>query len=159
MNLSRNIIKELEEYREGQPACQRKANGESLNKKMRYAHIWIPPERREVYNEDQKAYVSINTAAVKHILLASALEHPKAFTPQHNMELVIDLMQQVFQELGSASHFSSPHALLSGLSIPHLSILASQEDHKMKLAMAVKEQCRTLKETTMSKVSTECKNF
>ncbi len=151
-----NVLKELDVYREGQAEHQKNANGESLNTKLRYSHIWIPPENREAYSEDQKAYVSINTAAIKHILLAAALEHPKVLSPQQDMELVVNLMRRVFQELASASNCTY-HAFLSGLTIPHLSIMASQEDHKMDLAMAIKEQCRTLRTTTMAKVHNGCK--
>ncbi len=156
-DLCLNILRELDEYRKDQAENQRDANGESLNKKLRYAHIWIPPEKRDVYNEDEKAYVSINTAAIKHILLSAAVENLEAFSPKQNMELVIELMHRVFQELGSASNFSSPHAFLGRISIPHLSILASQEDHKMELAMAVKGQCEILRATTMTKVSMRSK--
>ena len=151
------ILRELEECREAKSENQWNAKSERLSKKLRYAHIWIPPEKRTVYNEDEKGYVSINTAAIKHILLAAALKHPEVLSPKQNMELVINLMQHVFQELGSSCHYSSPHAFLIGLSIPHLSILASQGDHKMELAMAVKGQCRMLRAMAMSKVSTKCK--
>ena len=156
-DLSLSILRELEKNGESQPEYQWNAKSESLSKKLRYAHIWIPPEKRTCYSEDEKGYVSINTAAIKHILLAAALKHPEVLSPKQNMELVINLMQRVFQELGSSSNFSSPHAFLSGLSIPHLSILASQGDHKMELAMAVKGQCRMLRSMAMSKVSTNYK--
>ena len=146
-----NIVKELDEYLKD--SFQRKEVGERLNLALRYAHVWIPPEKRGMYNEDQKAYVSINTAAVKHILLSAALEQPEAFSPKENTELVIDLMKKVFHSLGDPTRFSSPHAFLSGCNISHVSVLASQAAKKVPMALNAKEQCGVLLEKAMTTVS------
>ncbi len=145
-----DIVKELDEYSKG--SSQMKEANERLSQALRHAHIWIPPEKREMYNEDQKAYVSINTAAVKHILLAAALEQPEAFSPQENTEIVIELMKRVFHSLGNPTRFSSPHTFLPGSNIPHLSVLASQAPNKALMALNVKEQCRFLMERAMTVV-------
>ncbi len=128
---------------------------ESLNQVLKYEHIWIPPKVRKLCNEDEKAYISINTAAMKHILLAAALKEPEAFSAKQNDDLlvVMKLVRLVFTELGDPSKFSSPHAFLEGVRIRHLSVLSSQAENKMALALTVKEQCRLLVLGAMTKVS------
>ncbi len=142
------IVKELSIYKNS----PEKILGDRLNQVLKYAHIWIPPEMRELYNEDEKAYVSINTAAIKHILLTAALEEPEAFSAGENEELVLRLVRLVFTKLGDPSEFSTPHAFLEGVRIPHLSILASQAENKMALALSIKWQCRMLVSGAMTKV-------
>ncbi len=145
------LMKELEEYREGSSKC--KTMAQRLSKELRYAHIWVPPEKRKLYQEDQKSYISINNAAVKYILLSAALELPEAFSDKDNMDLVLKLMKHVFEVLGDSSRVSVPHTFLRMIDVPHLSILASQEKHKMSAGLLIKEQCRTLALETMSMVS------
>ncbi len=149
------ITKELDAYLES-PEKQR---GQRLNQVLRYAHIWIPPETRRLYKEDEKAHVSINTAAIKHILLAAALENPEAFAEEKNEELVLQLMVLVFKTLWDKAQFSSPHAFLKGTRIPHISVLSSQAPNKLALALSVKEQCRMLVSGAMTKVSQICRYF
>ncbi len=142
------IVKEIDSYLEN----PQKELGQKLNQVLQYAHIWIPPEKRELYQEDKKAVVSINTAAIKHILLKAALEQPEAFSAEKNEDLVWKLVTLVFTKLGDPSEFTSPHAFLEGVSIPHLSILSSQAENKMALAQGVKWQCRMLVSEAMTKV-------
>ncbi len=136
-----------------------KEHGEQLNEELRYVHIWIPPEKRRQYYEDEKSHISINTAAIKHILLAAALKMPEAFAGKEDKELVHQLMILVFKTLGDPSEFSSPHAFLTGVRIPHFSVLSSQARNKMALALSVKEQCRMLVSGAMEKVSHMCHSF
>ncbi len=123
---------------------------------MRYGHIWIPPGKRTLYNEDEKSYISINTAAVKHIILTAALANPAAFTASGDMDLVVELMQQVFRTLGNVSQYSVPHALLGGCNIPLFSVLGQAAEQKMAMALCIKEQCETLLSTAMTKVGKIC---
>ncbi len=146
---ARHILKELDNYL-GHLDELEKSAGDLMNRKMRYAHIWIPPGKRKLYNEDEKSYISINTAAMKHIILRAALAKPEAFTASGDMDLVVELMQQVFQALGNT--FSIPHALLSGCSIPLFSVLGQAAEQKMAMAVCIQEQCRTLLSTAMTKV-------
>ncbi len=144
-----DIIMELDAYLES----REKHLAERLNQKLRYSHIWIPPEKRKPYNEDEKAHVSINTAAIKHILLTAALKNPEAFAGKEDKELVHQLIMLVFNTLGDPSEFSSPHAFLKGDTIPHISILSSLAPNKLELALSIKEQCRMLVSGSMTKVS------
>ncbi len=143
------VMKELKEYVES--SSKSKHIAQRLNKELRYAHIWIPHEKRKTYHEDQKSYISINNAAVKYILLSAALKQLEAFSKTENPDLVVELMQHVFKVLGDTSLVSSPHTFL-GIDVPHLSILASQETHKVAAGLLIKEQCRTLALETMTVV-------
>ncbi len=111
-----------------------------------------PPWGTETIEWKLKSYISNNTAAVKHILLRVALEHPEAFSGEKNTELVMKLMKIVFNTLGDPSQFSSPHAFLPGVCIQHLSVLASQAARKAELALNTKDQCRTLVSKAMTAV-------
>ncbi len=145
-----DIPKELEAY--SKVTVVKHSVNEILNRKLRFAHIWIPPGERRGYNEDEKSYISINTAAIKHILLNDAFKHPEAFVSEKNMELVVKLMQGVFNTLGNPYHLSSPHAFLHRSNIPHLSVLASLRNG-MTLAMDMKTECRVLLALTMQQVN------
>lgn len=127
-----DIIKELDEYCTGVGANSESA--ELLKHKMRYCHIWMPPGKRKLY-EDQKRYTSTNTAAVKHILLGIALVRTEALLTKKNTDLVIQLVQMVFKNVVNPSQFSSPHALLRRTTIPHLSVLASATAKKTQLGL------------------------
>ena len=142
------IVKQINHY----IACRKKELGERLNQVLQYAHIWIPPEKRHLYQEDEKAYVSINTAAIKHILLTACLKQPEAFSGKENWLLVFQLIKLVFTKLGHPSEFSTPHAFLPGVRIPHVSVLSSQADKKLELALSIKEQCKMLVSGAMTKV-------
>ncbi len=144
------VIKELNGYVES--TIEKKKITQELNKKLRYAHIWISHEKRKLYHEDQKAYISINNAAVKYILLNAALEQPEAFLDKENMDLVIKLMKTVFEVLGDTSRISVRHTFLRMIDVPHLSILASQAKNKMAAVQLLKEQCKLLALTAMTRV-------
>ncbi len=149
------ITKRIDAYLES----RERELGERLNDELRYVHIWIPPAKRRQYHEDEKTHISINTAAIKHILLAAALKKPEAFAGKEDKELVRQLMILVFNTLGDPSEFTSPHAFLKGVKIPHFSVLSSQAPNKMTLALSIKEQCRMLVLEAMEKVSHMCHSF
>ncbi len=151
------VMTDLDEYGEG--LSKSKETARWLNKALRYAHIWIQPEKRNLYHEDQKSYVSINNAAVKYILLNAALEQLEAFSDKKDIDLVVKLMKKVFEVLGDRSRVSSPHTFLEMIDVPHLSILASQETRKMAAGLLIKEQCRILASETMTMVSNHTRTF
>ncbi len=80
------------------------------------------------------------------------MDEPDAFSAKENEHLVLKLVKLVFTTLGDPSKFSSPHAFLEGVRIPHFSILSSQAENKMALTLGIKEQCRMLVSGAMTKV-------
>ena len=123
-----------------------------LERFMRFAHIWLPCDKRETYNEDEKGIISINTAAVKHIIISEGLKQPGAFAPAQNDDLVLKLVRVVFETLGKEEDFASDHTFLLGTRISHFSVLASHSSNKVDLARGVCEQCRVMLSEAMTEV-------
>ncbi len=82
---------------------------EMLGRNMRFGHIFIPSDKKKEYHEDTKINISINNPAVKHSLFKTAMKRTGAFGPQQNMDLVRELMKQVFNTLGNEEICSSEH--------------------------------------------------
>ncbi len=141
---SRAILDDLAAYL-AMPDSEAKARTEKrLNHKMRYAHIWIPGQEKLQFNEEQRTGISINTAAIKHIILRYALETPDAFSASADTGIAVDLTKKVFQTLGDERCYCSSHAFLEGLDVAHFSVLPILANVKDAIARDVQEQCRVL---------------
>ncbi len=125
---------------------------EELTRKLRFGHIWIPVDKKEEYNEDAKSSISINNAAVKHILFKAAMKRKGAFGSKENMNVARELIQEVFEALGNAEVYSSEHAFLPGIRISHFSVSATAAHEKQALARDVCRQCRTLLQEAIMEV-------
>ncbi len=119
---------------------------------MRFGHIFIPSDKKEEYYEDTKASISINNAAVKHILFKAAMQRKGALGSKENMALVRELIKEVFEHLGSDEVYSSEHAFLLGVRISHFSVSPTVARKKQALARDVCRQCRTLVHEAMTEV-------
>ena len=117
---------------------------EDLERFMRFAHIWLPSDSRATYNEDEKSNISINTAAVKHIIIRAGLKEENAFAPTPNEDIVLHLVKSVFETLGNDRDFASDHTFLLESRISHFSVLGSNVSDRVNLARSVCEQCRML---------------
>ncbi len=149
--MAMEIVKELEQFLAMRKIFDKEAV-EYLNSKMAFAHIWIPSDRRDRYHEDNKSSVSINNAAVKHIILRAACKLKGAFAPKENMQLVKQLIEIVFETLGNDEVYSSEHAFLEGVYISHFSVAPSMASQKIPMARDVCQQCRTLLEEAIKEV-------
>ncbi len=125
---------------------------DTFARKMRFGHIWIPSGKKEEYHEDTKSNISINNAAVKHILFKLAFKRKGAFGSEKNMDLVRELMKEVFKTIGNEDVFSSEHAFLPGIRISHFSVSPTVAHKKQALARDVCRQCRTLVQEAMTEV-------
>ena len=125
---------------------------DAFGRNMRFGHIFIPCDKKEQYCEDTKSNISINNAAVKHILFKAAMKRKGAFGPKENMSLVRELIQEVFQAIGNEEFYSSEHAFLSGIRISHFSVSPAVAHKKQTLARDVCRQCRTLVQEAMTEV-------
>ncbi len=93
-----DIVKEILELMES-GALKTRQDKENFDRVMMFAHIWIPSEKKEQYNEDTKSEISINNAAMKHIMFKAASKRKGAFGSKENMNMVRELMQEVFETL------------------------------------------------------------
>ncbi len=125
---------------------------DKLEKKMRFCHIWIPSEKKEEFHEDTKSNISLNNAAIKHILFKAAFNRKGAFGLEENMDLVQQLMKEVFETLGNEEVYSSEHAFLPGVRISHFCVSSAVAHKKHALAQDVCRQCRTLVHEAMREV-------
>ena len=123
-----------------------------IGEKMRFGHIWLPSEKKEEYNEDTKSSISINNAAVKHILFKAAFKRKGAFGSEGNMDMVKELIKHVFKTLGNEEVYSREHAFLPGIRISHFSVSPAVVHKKQSLAQDVCQQCRTLVQEAMTEV-------
>ncbi len=123
----------------------------ALGRKMRFCHIWVPSKKKEEYHEATKSNISINNAAIKHILFKAAFKRKGAFGSERNMDLVRELIKEVFETLGN-DVYSSEHAFLPEIRISHFSVSPSVAHKKHALARDVCRQCRTLVQEAMTEV-------
>ncbi len=146
------ILNELLQNLKMQEDEKTKEAFEMLGRKMRFGHIWIPSDKKEKYHEDTKSNISINNAAVKHILFKAAYKRKGAFGAEPNMDLVKELIREVFEALGKEEVYSSEHAFLPGIRISHFSVSPIVKHKKQTLARDVCRQCRTLVQEAMTEV-------
>ncbi len=159
-------IQQLIEYGQQEDSTKKAELGNDLNVRMRCAHIWISADQREDYDEVEKDVVSINTAAVKHIILWQGLRTPGAFSPDNTDDLTMKLIRHTYSVLGDAVNQSSPHAFLErvcGTKIGHFSILPTSAGEQGKLIGRIQWQCRQLWQNALEEVhtclSTTCNQY
>ncbi len=101
------------------------AYGHQLNTKMRYQHIYLSPEARAKCNEVSKSHISVNTAAIKHVILAHAAEIEGSYRGACGNEIyriTLELIRAAYRELASTESLNVNHAFLP-LKISKFSIL------------------------------------
>ncbi len=147
-----DILNEMLQNLQMQQGEETKEGLEMLGRKMRLGHIFIPSDKKEEYYEDKKNNILINNAAVKHILFKAAMKRKGAFGSEQNMDLVTELMKEVFETLGHEEVYRSEHAFLPGIRISHFSVSPTAAHEKHDLAQDVCQQCRTLAQEAMTEV-------
>ncbi len=125
---------------------------EEVREKMRFGHIWLPFERKEEYNEETKSSISINNATIKHILFKAAFKRKGAFGSNGDMDVVKEMIKEVFETLGNDEVNCTEHAFLPGIRICHFSVCPFVAHKKQVLARDVCQQCRTLVQEAMTEV-------
>ncbi len=139
-----DIVGYLNQYNTIEDPAVKSTAAEILNRKLRFAHIWIPTDRRKEFNEETKSDISINSAAVTHILLKAASRQKGAFGPRRNPDLVKRLIHTTFEELSNGETYSTEHAFIPRIWISHFSVTPSMAYHKQLLARDISQQCRIL---------------
>ncbi len=146
------ILQHLEMYEEIKNTEETQKTLVEFDKKMRFCHIWIPSEKKKEYHEDAKSDVSINNAAIKHILFKAAFKRKGAFGSEGNMDMVRELTREVFETLGNEEVYTSEHAFLPGIHISHFSVSPATAHRKQDMARDSCRQCRILVQEAMTEV-------
>ncbi len=148
------VVEELNEYLAMDESRKKIQTWKDLTKEMKYAHVFLPASHRSRYHEDEKSPISINTAAVKHILIKTALQqqYTGAFSPKEDQELMLRLVQDVFRTLGDDTMCCSEHALLQGIQIGHFSVLAGMASEKVTLGANMVNLCGALMSEVLMEV-------
>ncbi len=113
-----------------------------LNKLMPYHHIWLSPKERKDLKEVLKSEAQINTAAIKQIILKTALNIKGAFSKPSDT-CRDGLIRAVFEELASSESFTTSHALMDGTEIQKFSIAVALSQVKQQVAQDLQKQCTT----------------
>ncbi len=148
-----DIAKELMQHQQMTSSTAKRGATQILNNKMKFAHIWIPAGVRDRFHEDTKSDISINNAAVKHIMLKAACRMKGAFAAKKNPAIEKELMRTAFEVLGNDESYTSEHAFLKGMRISHFSVAPRVASQKLTLSRDISQQCKTL----LSEVMTEVK--
>ncbi len=151
-NFYRNVILEdLNHYMEADPDSKVQLR-DRLNADMAFQHIWLSSSDRMHYKEVLKSDASINTAAIKHIILRNALQINGAFSrpdKKHEQQLV----RAVLEELSSTDSFYTQHALVPDCMISKFSFSMSVSPFKESIANDFSQQWLFLLDNAFAKVS------
>ncbi len=98
-----------------------------------------------------KSEAQINTAAIKQIILKTALNKKGAFSRASDT-CRDGLIRAVFEELASPESFTTSHALMDGTEIQKFSIAVSLSQINQQVAQDLQKQCRTVLDDTLGMV-------
>ncbi len=146
-----SILADLHSYSEINPNNNAESRT-SLNAVMAYRHIYLSSPDRNKFREVLKSDASINTAAIKHIILTTGLHIKGAFSTI-NKQLEQQLIRAVFEELSSTKSFYSQNAFLSGCMISKFSFSMHASHVKENIANDFFRQTRIVLGHALAKVS------
>ncbi len=139
------LIKLLDRYSSTEDPEEKSLIKTFLNTCMPYLHIFLTSNERKQYNEMSKSPISINTAAIKHIILNKAMTMQDAFSVKSNSESCKDrLVRAVFKELADTSSFYTQHAIFDDMKISKFSTSVPVTDIKEDLAFEVQMHCQRI---------------
>ncbi len=147
----KSVLADLERFSEGS-YC---SNGESrkrLNEAMAYQHIYLSSPDRSKFREVLKADASINNAAIKHIILKTALQLNGAFS-ETNKQLEQQLVRSVFEELSSMDSFHTEHAFIRDCAINKFSFSMFLSHIKERIAIDFSKQCGVVLDNVFAQVN------
>ncbi len=111
---------------------------------MPYLHSFLTSVQRNRHHETPKDLISINTAAIKHIILRNAMTMEDAFSDSQWCKET--LVRRVFEELADERFYYTEHAIFGSWDINKFSISVPAADIKQDLAYAVQKQCQFILE-------------
>ena len=144
------VVECLLTYMEADPDSKAQL-GKKLNTDMAFQHIWLSSTDRKNYKEVLKTDASINTAAIKHIILKTALQMNGAFS-ENNKTYRDCLVRAVFEELANPESVHTEHALLRGVKLSKFSLSVNLSHVKSDVARDLQEQCQLILDYGLKKV-------
>ena len=153
-----SILAELQNYPEG-TACNKHDKAESrqrLNAAMTCRHIYLSSADRSKFREVLKSDASINNAAIKHIILKTALQLNGAFSEtskQCEKQLTRALIRAVFEELSATDSFDTQHALVPNCMISKFSFSMYLSHIKESIASDFSYQCQIVLDNALAQVN------
>ncbi len=146
----KSILADLHGCSEGMPhskaGCRKR-----LNASMVCQHIYLSSADRSKFREVLKSDVSINNAAIKHIILKTALQLNGAFS-ETNKQVEQQLVRSVFEDLSSMNSFYTQHALIRDSMINKFSFSMHLSHIKESIARDFSQQCRSVLDNAFAKV-------
>ncbi len=147
-----SITHALERYSQITDEREKNTYRLQLNTKMRYQHIYLPPEERSKFREVSKSAISVNTATLEHIIWSSAIETSSPFSScsrdweLRKTKITRQLVRDVYKELANTESLSVCHALLP-LTLSKFSVLPSSLDEATQLVNTVQGECAAMLDT------------
>ncbi len=145
-----SILSDLHNYEAGDPDSKAQLR-DILNADMAFQHIWLSSTDRIAHKEILKSDASINTTAIKHVILRTALQLDGAFS-KPNRQLEQQLIRAVFEELSSTDSFYTQHEFLQDWMIDKFSFSIYVSSIKESIATGFLQQCRFLLDNAFAKV-------
>ncbi len=125
---------------------------ETLNRILPYQHVWLSCSERKKFGEVMKGNASVNTAAMKHIILRTALGMKGAFS-YATKTCERRLVRAVFEELSVPVVLSTAHALLDGVELQKFSVSVVLSHVKEDVARDLQAQFQWLLDCALVEVS------
>ncbi len=148
------ILAQLQSYLEG-TACSKAESRKWLNATMTCRHIYLSSQDRKMFREVLKSDASINNAAIKHIILKTALQLKGAFSEtskQCEKQLIRSLIRAVFEELSSTDSFDTQNALVPNCVISKFSFSMYLSRIKETIAKGLSQQCEIVLDNVFAQV-------
>ncbi len=146
-----SILAALCSYAEA-PICSKADARKGLNEIMAYQHIYLSSPDREKFRETPRSDAAINDAAIKHILLKTALQLKGAFS-QTDKQLEQHLVRSVFEDLSQTDSYYTQHAFVPGSMVCKFCFSVHVSHIKETIASDFSRLCSIVVDDAFAKVS------
>ncbi len=153
---STSVTVALERYAQITDGRERDIYRYQLNTKMRYQHMYLPLEARTRFREVSKSAISVNTAAIKHVILSHGAEIEGSYSTCWGDDEIdnedkfnsttLELIRAAYRELSNTESFNVSHAFLP-LKISKFSLLPHALKEAARLTQTVQEECAAILDT------------
>ncbi len=132
--------------------CIKAESRKRLNAAMTCQHIYLSASDRDTLGEVLKSDASINNAAIKHIIMKTALQLKGAFS-ETNKHVEQQLVRSVFEDLSATDSFYTQHALIRDCMINKFSFSMHLSHLKESIASDFSHLCEVVLDNAFAKVN------